>query len=326
MKILGFVALGFLSLSFGTAYAVVAKGLNYYDGPTLNSIRMCFAFWGSVVFILSLLIIKPSFYSKIGKSIEKGETPLLSSMFCGMLNYGLPHSLITIAQRSIPSTIVVIVQPFVSLFELFFAAALLNDEKFSFKKLLPQLIAIIGSTLSSFPNLKLGFEGTGESSLLDYLLLLIALLSFAFGMVYIKAFLKKANNILIGVYQLFGAAIYSTIFAIARNGFGSYIDSIIGAGPRALIYPFVLGVCFTCSATFLMVYTIKELGAVVTGYSNYLQILIGVVFGVLFMHEWDNYTKSDYIFSFAGLIVLVISVFIGLSHDDGKNNNQNLLD
>ena len=318
MKKLGLVSLLFLSLSFGTAYAFVSKALDYYEPTILNSLRMIFAFWASILFVLILIVINPDNYHTFKATFKKKETPLLSSMFCGVLNYGLPHSLLTIAQRSIPSTIIVIVQPFVSLFELFFASFLLPDEKFSFTKLYPQLIAIFGSTLSSLPNLMLGFKETGNAYLIDYLLLIISLLSFAFGMVYIKAFLRKANNILIGSYQLFGASVYSTLFAIAKNSLHGYFDAVKTAGPKMLLYPFVLGVCFTGSATFLMIFCIKELGAVITGYSNYLQIIIGVIFGVLFLHEWKDYSQNDLILSISGLIILFFSVLIGLSHKEVK--------
>ena len=318
MKTLAILCLIMLSTSFGTAYAVVSKALHYYNATILNSLRMIFAFWSSLVFILVLIIIKPEYFHTFKKSIKKHKTPLLSSMFCGVLNYGFPHSLLTIAQRSIPSSIIVIVQPFVTLFELFFASLLLHDEKFSFSKLFPQLIAITGSTISSLPNFLVVIKGTGDVYLVDYLLLLIALLSFAFGMVYIKAFLKKANNILIGSYQLFGAAVYSTLFAIYNNNFCGYYEAIVSAGSKALIFPFVLGVCFTCSATFLMVYCIKELGAVTTGYSNHLQIVIGVLFGVFFLHEWKDYSKNEIILSVVGLLMLVISVVLGLRSKEGR--------
>ena len=312
MKILGLISLIFLSLSFGTAYAVVSKALIYYDPVILNSLRMIFAFWGSIIFILVLIIIKPEYYFIFKKTILTKETPFLSSLFCGVLNYGLPHSLLTIAQRTIPSTIIVIVQPFVTLFELLFASFLLPDEQFSLNKLIPQLIAICGSTLSSLPNFIRGIKENDNIFLIHYILLVFALLSFAFGMVYIKAFLNKANNLLISSYQLFGAAIYSTIFAILSNSFDFYYETIIKAGPKALFYPFSLGVFFTGSATFLMVYCIKELGAVITGYSNYLQIIFGVLFGVLFLNEWENYSYKEVFISISGLIILFISVIIGL--------------
>ena len=79
-----------------------------------------------------------------------------------------------------------------------------------------------------------------------------------------------------------------------------------------MFYPFSLGVFFTGSATFLMVYCIKELGAVITGYSNYIQIIFGVLFGVLFLNEWENYSSKEVFLSICGLIILFISVIIGL--------------
>lgn len=248
-----------------------------------------------------------------------------------MLNYGIPHSLITIAQLTIPSSLVVITQPFTSLFQFFLANCCLEDESFTWKNFSTQMLAIIGSLISSYPNFSdVNFNDSSKFNIFHYIFLISALLSFAFGSIYIKKYLKNSNSELMSAFQLLGASIYAIGFSILDCGSPEkFIASISASGINRIWYPAVLGIAFTMTATFLSVHCIKSLGATIAGFANYGQIIVGVIIGVIFMHEWDNYSTNDYIFATTGLIVLIASMIIGvvskIRDPDEENVKEELL-
>lgn len=307
-KVSGYIVLGILSVCYGSAYAFVSKALKYYEGSVLNSMRMWFAFSGA----LTVFLINYIFVGSFRSSLSRYKTPALSCMFCGTLNYGLPHSMISIAQSTIPSTIVIIAQPFVSMFVLLFSVVLLPDEKLTLTKFLIQCVAITGAIITSVPNFANIDFASGGFSFFHYVLLIGALFSFAFGSIYIKKYLTNCNSILMAVYQLLGSAIYATLFSIYRNTFVGYIGNILAPDLKALFYPVLLGLGFTCSATFMSTYTIRKLGVTIAGFANYGQIIVGIIVGVFFMGEWNSYSGKDIAIALFGVAVLAISMICGL--------------
>lgn len=323
-RYMGYISLATLSIIYGTSYAFVSKAIQFYEGSILNSIRMCFAFLGGSLLFVVCLLTKKDYFERIKTNINLRSASIALSLIGGILNYGFPHSLITIAQKHIPSIVIIISQPFVSVFTYFLTLLLTNDEVFSFANFLPHLVAIIGSTISTLPKLSADNHEDTRFNALSYVLLFFALLSFAFGSVFIRKFLSDDDPILVGTFQLLGSASYSTIFAIFRNGFTNYLGSIDSAGINNIIYPLILGLVFTCSSAFLSIICINSLGPIIFGYANYGQIIIGVVVGVVFMHEWDNYNTNQIIISFFGLAILAASMAIGILHKTDKKDSDEL--
>lgn len=307
-KLTGYIVLGILSICYGSAYAFVSKALKYYEGSVLNSMRMWFAFFGAMV----IFFCNYCFISGFKVSLTRYKTPALACMFCGILNYGLPHSLISIAQSTVPSTIVIIAQPFVSMLNLLFSSVMIPDEKLTVMKFCIQCIAITGAIITSIPNFSNIDFSSGGFNLFHYVLLICALISFSFGGIFIKKYLQNCNPVLMAVYQLLGSSIYATLFSVYRNSFVGYITSIAAPQLSAIFYPILLGVGFTCSATFMSTYCIKKLGVTITGFSNYGQIVVGIIVGVFFMGEWDNYSGKDYFIAIVGVIILIVSMVCGL--------------
>jgi len=320
------VAFLVLCLIYGGSYAFVAKALPYYDGSLLNSLRMWFAFLGAIIILAIQTTLIPGFHANIRKSIKSGNTPILSAMFCGIINYGFPHSLITLAQRSLPSVVIIIAQPFVSLFAFIMASYIIPDERFSWRRFVPQLIAITGSVLTSLPSIS-NSSDSNQSSPFAFILLLIALLSFGYGSVYIKAYLSHANPTMLSVSQLLGSALYSTLFSFYRIGFSGYFTQISEAGGSSIIWPIILGVVFTCSSSFLFVYVVRELGSMIAGLANFGQIVVGVFIGIIFLDEWKEYTTLHMIESYIGLAILALSIYLGFkAENDSKTEPKSLLD
>ena len=71
----------------------------------------------------------------------------------------------------------------------------------------------------------------------------------------------------------------------------------------------------------------KKLGLVAANYTNVGQIIIGIIIGVTFLGEWNEFSAFDVFLSIAGLIVLFISIVFGMKNETNKidENENNVL-
>ncbi|OHS98875.1 Integral membrane protein [Tritrichomonas foetus] len=319
-KIYPYLAFCVLCFTFGTSYALVSVIRQNVDPYLLSSLRMIFGCIAALGIFLYKGMTSPNYFRHAKQSLSSGSTPAIKSMVCGIINSGFPHSLITIAQRTVPSVAVQISQPCVSLFSLIFAAIFLSDERFSFKQFSFQLLSLVGTVLVTIPTFS--SDSDKGATLFDYSLLLIAIASFGFGAVYIKLFLPKADNVLLCFFQLLGSSIYTTVYSLFIHGLKGYLMNFFAINFFTMFYIFCLGAFYTCTNSFLYVYIIRELGTVTANYTNVGQIVVGVIVGVLFLHEWKDYSLIDVLVSIAGLVVLSISIMLGLKQGkSGKNGS-----
>lgn len=302
----------YLCLSFGTSYAVVSKAIQYMNGVVLHCLRMWFAFYSALILFCIKLIFQKNYYIEAVTSIRSGDSSLIKAMLCGILNYGLPHSLVTICQRSVPSVAVQIAQPCISFFTMFAAHFCLLDEKITKKKVLAQIIALVGTVLTTIPTLISSNDIKKISNPFDYFLLMIAISSFGVGTVFIKAVLPNADSYVCCTFQLLGASLYSTVFSFLYLGYSSLCDILFNQiSFKDYIWPFILGVCYTCLTAFLFMYVILTLGTAVAGYANFAQIVIGLIVGIFVLDEWKGYTIIDKLLSTVGLCLISFSIYFG---------------
>jgi drug/metabolite transporter (DMT)-like permease len=310
-KPLPYLAFGLLCLIFGTSYAVVSRALYSIDGNMLSFCRMWFAcLTGFSVLAFRFYTDRP-FRSHIESSFQSGSVSMGRILLCGILNQGLPHSLITVAQRSLPSVAVTIAQPCVSLFSVFAAHFLLPDERFYCRKLVPQLLALAGTALTSIPTLSPKGDAAGAPQLLDFGLLGAAICSFGIGTVYVKLALTGLETVFCSPFQLLGSALYTSAFAVSQLGLDFLVGELRDIGWDTIGWSMLMGVVYTYASGMLFVYVVRELGAVKAGFANFGQIVIGVIAGVVFLGEWKDYSGGDVGVSFVGLGLLTASIFSG---------------
>ena len=104
------------------------------------------------LFVFSFgLIVFPRYRSFIKHSFKVGATSWWKLMILGLFQYGFPHSMIALGQRSVSSTTVTVVQPLVPTASLFFASIFLPDERFTWLKLIPHRLALFGCGISCIP-------------------------------------------------------------------------------------------------------------------------------------------------------------------------------
>lgn len=311
--IMGFLALCFL---YGTSYGIAILGLRCYGeehGATLTALRMIFAFASSFIIFIFRIIFEVKTRLNIQESLKNHKIHMLKSAFGGIMYYGFPHSLIGVAQRSIPSNTVHIAQSCVPFFAFIFANFMLADEKFSLKKFYPQVLALIGTILTTIPTQDSDYGKPAK--IIDYIFVAIAIASFGFGSVYMKSHLSDVEPTLCGFFQLFASAIYSVIFAVFYDKPSVFISLVRNSTLKSLVWPFILGAVHTCGCTYVYLWTVKKLGAVISSFSNFGQIIVGVLIGVFFFREWDKYVTKDYVMSAFGLAILALAIICGLIGD-----------
>lgn len=315
-SLLGFIALCFL---YGTSYGLAILGLRNYPGATLIALRMIFGFGSTLIITVFRVIFEQKTRLDIIDSLEHRKMDILKSAFGGIMYYGFPHSLIGVAQRSIPSNTVHIAQSCVPLFAFIFANFMLDDEKFSFKRFYPQILALIGTVLTAIPTADSGYaDGV---NIIDFVYLTISIASFGFGSVYMKSHLSTCEPTLCGFFQMLGSAIFSIIFAVCYDRPNKFSNSIKQSTIKSIVWPLILGAVHTCGCTYVYLWTVKRLGAVISSFSNFGQIVIGILIGVFFFDEWGSYVSKDYIMSACGLVVLTLAIVCGLLGDRKKDND-----
>ncbi|OHT10167.1 Integral membrane protein [Tritrichomonas foetus] len=309
-SIMGFSILCFL---YGTSYGIAILGLETYTGSTLIALRMIFGFFATALICIIRVISQPKIRLDIIDSIKNRKIDMLKSAFGGIMYYGFPHSLIGVAQDGgIPSNTVHIAQSCVPFFAFIFANFMLADEKFSFKRFYPQVLALIGTILTTIPTID---SDWGNPTVKDYIFLCVAIASFGFGSVYMKSHLSSCEPTLCGFFQLFGSAVYSVLFAVFYDKPSGFVASLKKTTYISILWPLILGMVHTCGCAYAYLWTVKRLGAVISSFSNFGQIVIGILIGVFFFHEWNGYLTKDYIMSAVGLVTLTLAIVCGFLGD-----------
>lgn len=301
-----------MSFFNGTAYAFSSKGIKYYDPSVLTSIRMFIALSTSlIVLITDYLRIKRDHITFHNFTEFNNPAYMPYALLCGVISFGFPHALISMSQKYVNSSIVVVMQPFVSLIQFILSGLFLTGEPFTLNKFIANIIAIAGSLIASIPTLT--GAGANNNVYIGFTLLITALFSFAVGGVIMKKYCSNTSPIKFAFYKLLGASVSSFIFSVCVVGsIEKYFEIIHDAGIRSLVYPVLLGICFTYTSTYLGIYCTSTLGSIITAYSNYIQILFGVFVGVVFLGEWEDYTAKNKFVSCCGILLIMVSMVLGL--------------
>lgn len=309
-NILPYIAFAFVCFLFGTQYAVSTLGYKVYDNIMFISMRMTFAFLTITIAFCIRIGVSKKYRAFVWASMQRGDTCWWKSMILGLLQYGFPHSMIALGQRTVASTIVTVTQPLVPTASLVFASLFLPDEKFTWAKTIPHFIAIIGCGLTCVPP----FVNTGATittpKWYDMLMTFISILSFGFGSVFFKLFQVQADFLACVWFQLLGATVYSQIFSFIRNGPKVNIDAYFHP-TKEIIWPLIIGCGYTATSSSICLWIARVFGAVKSQLVNFGQIAIGVIAGVVFLHDFKGYTAWMHVVSWFGVVLLIVSTFLG---------------
>lgn len=268
-----YAAFAVLCLLFGTSYATVSRALFFCDGTVLSCIRMWVATLCALLVILFRMWSSRSYSHQIRGLLDSGAAalPWQKIFVCGIVNFGLPHSLVTLAQRTVTSVAVTISQPCITLFAFLTSLLLIPDEKFRLVKFVPHVLAIAGALTTSIPTLRPSAHSTQYS---DYGLLGAAVVSFGVGSVLIKWALPPIDQLVLCLGQSLGSALYTTVFCAWQLGPGFMWDAFRNIGWNTIGWGCVLGIVYSFTTSVLYVYVIREMGPVTGGMVNFGQIVV----------------------------------------------------
>ncbi|OHS98454.1 Integral membrane protein [Tritrichomonas foetus] len=308
LPIFAFIA---LCVIYGTSYAFVSTIIGSMNDAALSCMRMFCSSCATFSYFLYRIIFEPNYKQKVRESVRTGTTPIGKAFFCGIFSLGIPVTCITIAQRSVPSTVVTLSQPVIPLVTMVIAHFLLADEKISSQKLILSLFDLLGAVLTIIPTFSSSSSNDSKPSLLlDYLLLMISILCFGAGSVYLKVFLCQAELTVSCLCSTLGATAYTIISSMIRVGPITLFHYIMETPAKLKFYTMLLGIIYSSIPTFLFMFIVRTLGAVKANLTDFGQIVIGTFAGVVFLDEMKGYSLTDKLMSWAGVLLIVAALLI----------------
>lgn len=311
-KLFTYIAFVLVCFFNGGAYSIVGKALNYFDPIFFNTLRMLFAFSTAFCIYVWKITDNPAYTSEIRRLLTTGQMPTKIAILSGVI-LGLCYGLLTLAQRSISSVSINVVQPLITLIAAGFTRCLMPNEKITLRNILTILLSAFGALIAFSPNL--ASSGGKHMDFIDLVFLSCALTCFGLSSVIVKKWLNDVDGTFLCVCQMFGAAVSSICFGILVNG-PRFLRCFFQINQPATIYALLLGSVFSCLNSLLNVHIIKTLGPIIAGHTNGGQIVVGTFIGVVFMGDWDNYQIKEIGLSVIGLAIIFTAIISGL-----KSNN-----
>jgi drug/metabolite transporter (DMT)-like permease len=227
--------------------------------------------------------------------LQKGKIPLEKHWigvfaFLGLFNVAVPFFLISWSEQFISSGIASVLNGTVALWTIIFAAIFLPDEKMSWLKFFGVVLGFGGVVVLSLENL----EGGIGNAHLGVITMLIATASYGASNIFgrLKTRGLESNA------QAFGQLTAAFIFVLPA---ALIIDPEFELPNLAITWFGLvsLGLLNTAVATWLYYSLLNSVGSTRTSMVGYLMPLVGVIVGVIFLHE-----KVSWLLLVGGLMIV----------------------
>jgi drug/metabolite transporter (DMT)-like permease len=311
-----YVAFLALCLIYGSSYAWISTFIERTPPAIFSFLRMFFA-------LIAILCIHAYYYQSVPESGDRVITSLadgsVSRIWCffgRIIGLGIPTSIITLAQWSVPSVIVTLSQPTILLFSLVLAHFLAESERSRSTKF-SSTCCVYRRQPDDHP---LAAVRVGELSfrVIGFVFLFIKLFFYGLGSIYIKLCMTKGEVALVCSYSVTGGTAYNPLALLWAGGFGG----IFGISFVTMANIALFSIFFSALPSFLFIYVVQDIGPVKANLVDFGQIIIGVFCGVFLLNEWRELTTSDKILSWIG----VGQIFLSLSFDFNKHWKEMKLD
>lgn len=312
---------------YGASYAFVAKGLVYFSAGLFQTFRMLFGFIFTVgLLMVRLAINKDGVYRQVVKAhFTSGVMPIVWMMIDGLLNLGTPHCLIAVAQKWVSSANVQIMLPISTGAGAIMAHFVLADEPFTWMKLWSILASIIGVALCGVPSFRHA-DSTGASfkqMLLGYFLVFISVVMFGIAPVFYK-WKCPNSDVTTGVaIQLFASVVWNAVWMLCFDGPKNITRMVNDAPPIAWAWPVMVGVLVSGVAVQCLLFLVSTLGSFGTNLVPFGQLIVGVIVGVAFLHEWKLYLTWEIIICCVGICFIILSLALGFIQPKGSGEQHN---
>lgn len=280
--ILAFIA---LSLAWGSSFLWIKIALEELGPLTLVAFRLLFG-------ILGLLVV----YFITRPELPKGKKIWQALVLLGFINTAIPFFLITWGEIYIDSGLASILNGSLPLFTTVIAHFALDDDKMTRNRTIALIIGFIGV----FVLLSRDLTGDIKSSLLGQGAVLLAVIFYAFSVVYARSKTKGVSPIVQALAPIIVADAFIWIPALA-------FESPITLPTLSITWVAILwlGLIGSCIAYLLYFYLIHSIGPTRTSMITYTFPVIGVFLGAVFLKELIDITML-----FGGALVLVSIILV----------------
>ena len=323
------VSFVFCAVAYGSSSAAAAEGLKTWTPEMLIMGRMMFGFFFCLVVFVVRIIFQKGYKQMARAHFCSGFWPIFHCAIGGLLNLGIPHSLIYIAQQWIPSCAVQLAKPLTPIGSALAGLCMVSDEKFTCHKGLALASAIIGVALCAISSFRFthGSASIGEV-VIGYVLLVAAMISFGIAATYMKWKTPNVDITISSMLQTFFSFWLDLIWSLIMDSPSTFVSTFQNATAYGWLWPILLGVLGSGVAVHGFMYLVNTIGAVGAGFIPFGQIIVGVAIGVGFLGEWDGYLWWDILLQCVGILFLVGAIVIGFLHDkqetgDDKADKQN---
>jgi drug/metabolite transporter (DMT)-like permease len=260
-----FIALG---LIWGSSFLWIKVAVAEIGPFTLVSFRVLFALLG----ILAVVAYR--------RTVLPGRNWWLAFVILGLFNIAVPFVLISWAEQRIPSGVASIVNSTIPLFTILIAPLFLKDEVVTPARLVGLAAGFLGVIVLMSNQMESGL-GSYQFGLLA---MLLAAILYAGSAVFARRKLKGLTTEAQSLGQMMAAWLFITpITAVVEAPFSPPEQTLTW---MAVAW---LGILGSCVGTLLYYSLINSVGPTRTTLVSYVFPLVGVVLGVLFLHEQPDW-------------------------------------
>lgn len=200
-------------------------------------------------------------------------------MVLGVISIALPYTLLTAAQVHVPSSMAIVLSSTTPIFVFLFATFVMRTERFRAFRLAGIAVAFAGVVL-----LTTGSGGGGGDVFWQAVILLTSAM-YAVANIYTAKFVSSVDPITIAFLQLGFGALWLLPVTTLTDGWDFSEADVI-----PVIAMLELGILGSAFAYVLFFFFIKTWGSTATSMNTYLQPVVGVLLGVLVLHERPSLT------------------------------------
>jgi drug/metabolite transporter (DMT)-like permease len=214
----------------------------------------------------------------------------------GIINNAIPYTLISWGEQYIDSAVAAILNSTAPLFTMIVAHLFLTDDRMTRRRVFALLLGFVGIFVLFSRDLSGGPLGT----LLGQLAVLLAAISYAFASVFARRTTQGLSPVMQALVPLFGADLLLWTLA-------PIVESPLTLPQLPLTWVAIiwLGVMGVAVAFILYFYLLHSVGPTRTVLVTYVFPLVGVILGVVFLHEQLDWQLLAGAFLVIASVVLV---------------------
>ncbi len=255
----------FLAALWGSDFMFIKIGITSIHPSLFTSLRFLVALVSLLIFLL---------INKISLKIDFKN--LFFIFIISLVDVYIPQILISTGVKYVSSGLTSLILSSSPIFTFIFAHILLKDEKINFNKILFVLIGFLGVFIIFYKEV----IQNDEFILLGLILIILASISYGFGVILLKKISLSVSVILTCFYLILFGFLISIPYVLTMKNLN--LREIKISSILSLIY---VGTVLQSFAYTFFISSIRKFGASKTSFVGYIIPIFGVLYGVLFLKE-----------------------------------------